>query len=287
MAFLELNPDQYPSVRPLFANSLGHIPLLGALEDRHPARIFADDASQPTLALVAAQWDYFYIGGEPTGAEQASALGKLLAQMLLPERITLRRRGFILWPDQPGWFDWLTLLLPGRLLSRAYRRAFQFDPITFYENRFSRPPVPPGVEMQPIDASVLDVMEDNLAAEILASWRSIEDFLQTGVGACLTAQQGSRLASVCFAGFVAGGAADANVFTLPDYRRKGMATLTAAGFVEECMRHDLRPNWECFSDNLPSLKLAENLGFKAQADTPVLYWVENTGNRESSPEIHI
>ncbi len=277
-AFLELSPDQFPALRPLFAAALGHTPLLGALENHHPARIFADNSARPALALVAAQWGYFYLGGQPGSAGQVEALAALLAQDLLPALGAHGQRGFILWPVSPAWFDHLGALLPGRTVTRIYRRRFRFDPITFYENRFSRPAAPPELRLQPIDAVGLDEMQDDLAAEICSTWRSLDDYLENGCGASLTAQHGTRLVSACFAAFVAGGAAEASVLTQPTYRRRGLATLTAAGFVEESLRHNLRPSWECFSDNLPSLKLAENLGFKAQSDVPVAYWEESTGN---------
>ncbi len=270
----ELSPEQFPNLEPLFAPALRHVPLLGALEGRHPARIFADDPAQPVLALVASRWGYFYLGGQPTGPEQAAALGALIARELLPELLEHGRGGFILWPAQPGWFEQLDALLPGRQVARVYRRTFAFDPITFYENRFSRPPLPPDLRLHAIDADLLDEMEDDLAAEIRATWRSLDEYLRYGSGACISAQNGRRLASACFAAFTAGGKAEASVFTPASYRRRGLATLAAAAFVEESLRRDLRPSWECFSDNLPSLKLAENLGFKAQGDVAVGYWQE-------------
>ncbi len=270
LEFQELSPAQFAAARPLFADGLGHIPLLGALEGLHPARVFADDAERPALALVASRWGYFYLGGEPAGEAAAAALGELISRETRRIAEDTTPRGFVLWPEQTGWLDWLPQLLPGRQPLRGFRRTFHFDPITFYENRFSRPPVPPGLRLQAIDAASLEEMEDDLAAEILESWRSLDDFRERGAGACL--MDGDRLASVCFAAFAAGGAADASVFTPARYRRRGLATLSAARFVEECLRHDLRPNWETFWDNLPSLKLAENLGFQAQGDVPVVYW---------------
>ncbi len=273
-ALQELSPEQFPHLQPLFTPALGHVPLLGALDGLHPALIFVNDPAQPTLGLVASQWGYFYLGGQPGNPAHTAALSDLITRHLLPQLLERGQRGFVLWPAVPAWFDHLAALLPGRPVARIYRRTFAFDSITFYENRFSRPSLPAGLRLRPIDAALLDEMEDDLAAEIRSTWRSLEDYLQRGAGACLTAENGSRLASVCFAAFVAGGAAEANIFTPAPYRRKGLATLAAAAFVEEALRRSLRPSWECFSDNLPSLKLAENLGFKAQGDVPVGYWEE-------------
>lgn len=268
----ELTPDSYPALQALFAPALRHLPLLGALEDRHPARVFADDGAHPTVALVAAQWGYFYLAGSP-GRPAADAVSERISRELLPWLLARGQAGFVFWPLSGGWDAWLNTLLPGRRLLRASRRTFAFDPATFYENRFSRPQLPGGLALRPIDAALLDTMLDDLSAEISATWRSPADFLQAGFGVCL--MDGRALASACFSAFVAGDAAEVSVLTAPAYRRRGYATLSAAAFVAECLRRRLRPSWECFGDNLPSLKLAENLGFKAQADLPVYYWEEN------------
>jgi RimJ/RimL family protein N-acetyltransferase len=229
--------------------------------------------NQPSAAFVWDRWGYFYLAGDPNRQETRSSLQELLEGSLLPASKSLGQSDFILWPDSTAWRAALPDVLPGRSVMNIFRRTFHFDPATFYEGRYSRPSLPSGFTLTPIDASTIE-QQPVLKAEILTAWDSIDAYLQDGVGVCLL--EGEQLASVCFSMFVASGAAEVNVFTAEDYRQKGFATLTAAAFIDACLKRRMRPNWECFADNLPSVRLAENLGFKADKDIPVYYWEESS-----------
>jgi RimJ/RimL family protein N-acetyltransferase len=269
---IELLTDQLTVARPVFKSMQDIIPLQGVFEQRHPARVFVDQINPPSTALVWDRWGYFYLAGDPNRQETRSSLKELLKGSLLPASKSLGQSDFILWPDSTVWRDVLPDVLPGRSLINIFRRTFHFDPATFYEGRYSRPSLLPGFALIPIDASTIE-QQPLLKAEILTAWDTIDAYLEDGVGVCLL--EGEQLASVCFSMFVANGAAEVNVFTAEDYRQKGFATLTSAAFIDACLKRRIRPNWECFADNLPSVRLAENLGFKADKDIPVYYWEES------------
>jgi RimJ/RimL family protein N-acetyltransferase len=269
---IELTPDQICNIQPLFERLVGSIPLQGILENRHPARVFADDLRDPTCAFTWTPWGYFYLAGTADRHTFLPALKTILDEELLPASKALGQSGFILWPDSPAWAAMLPDLLPNRSLIKIFRRTFTFDPATFYEGRYSRPSTPPGFSLKAVDAALVE-NNHSLAAEILTAWRSLDDYFENGVGICL--MEGVTLVSVCFSMFISRGKAEVNVFTAEKYRSRGFATLAAAGFIDACLKRGLQPNWECFWDNIPSLRLAEYLGFKAQVDTPVYYWEES------------
>jgi GNAT superfamily N-acetyltransferase len=267
----ELTPDQFSGIHLLYQPLSGCIPLQGILEKRHAARIFVDQPRSPSCAFTWTRWGHFYLAGADDNREFVRALQENLDSLLLPASKALGESTFILWTDRPAWENRLPDLLPGRSPLKIFRRTFDFDPATFYEGRYSRPVMPPGFALQPIDAALLE-KDQRLAAEILTAWASLDDFVRDGAGACL--MDGEQLASACFSLFLGRGMAEVNVFTAEEYRRRGFAILTTAGFIDACLKRGLRPNWECFWDNLPSLRLAENLGFKAKSDIPVYYWEE-------------
>jgi len=80
--------------------------------------------------------------------------------------------------------------------------------------------------------------------------------------------------SLCLACFAALGKLEISINTAEAYRRRGLATLTAAAFIEECLERGLQPNWECWWTNTPSTALAEKLGFEQGVDHAVYYWEE-------------
>jgi RimJ/RimL family protein N-acetyltransferase len=55
--------------------------------------------------------------------------------------------------------------------------------------------------------------------------------------------------------------ADIGVYTLENYRRRGLATIAASVVAQSVQSDGLIPVWSCGSDNVPSLKLARRLGF--------------------------
>ena len=58
------------------------------------------------------------------------------------------------------------------------------------------------------------------------------------------------------------GIVNLGINTLRDYRRKGYATEVCAAFIDNCVRRDVLPIWQCDINNTASQSLAEKLGFK-------------------------
>lgn len=46
------------------------------------------------------------------------------------------------------------------------------------------------------------------------------------------------------------------------HRGHGFATLTASAFAGHCAERGVIPHWDAWSDNLPSVAVAEKLGFR-------------------------
>jgi len=268
----ELIPEQFIRATAVFRRLDGCIPMQGMIEKRHPGRVFIDDPQNPTSGFCWTPWGYFYLAGEVNNRAFVGELKTILNDQLLPVSQVLGQSGFILWPDSEAWETRLPDFLLQRSLTKIYRRTFEFDPATFYEGRYARPAPPHGFRLATIDAALL-AQQPDLAAEIAAAWKTPEKYLQEGVGVCLL--DGETLASACFSIFTARGKAEVSVSTAEPYCRRGFAILTAAAFIDACLKRGLQPNWECFRDNVPSLRLAENLGFKAQGDFPVYYWEES------------
>jgi RimJ/RimL family protein N-acetyltransferase len=268
---IEFSPSDFMYTAPVFQRMADCIPLQGLLKGQHPARLFCDAHESPTCAFAWTGWGYFYLAGDTANAAFASDLRRLLDEELLPASYALGQSGFILWPDVLAWENRLADILPGRTPFKIYRRTFQFDPVTYYEGRYSRPALPAGFTFDSIDCETL-AGDERLASEVLAAWRSTDDFLESGLGVCLC--QGKTPVSTCISLFLADGAAEISIYTNEEYRQRGFAILTADRFIDACLKRGLRPNWECFWDNVPSVRLAENLGFKAQGDVSVYYWEE-------------
>jgi RimJ/RimL family protein N-acetyltransferase len=55
------------------------------------------------------------------------------------------------------------------------------------------------------------------------------------------------------------------------YRNRGLATLLASVFVDYCISKDIVPHWDSWNNNLPSIRVAENVGFEKISDYSVYF----------------
>ena len=59
-----------------------------------------------------------------------------------------------------------------------------------------------------------------------------------------------------YTAFVWRGHHDIEILTAETHRHKGLATVVARAFIDHCLKHDLVPNWDCWTNNQPSVVLA-------------------------------
>lgn len=59
----------------------------------------------------------------------------------------------------------------------------------------------------------------------------------------------------------------------------GLATLTARAFVVRCVREGIAPHWDCWTTNLPSVAVAEKVGFVKALEYTVWFGKMNGAGR--------
>ena len=74
--------------------------------------------------------------------------------------------------------------------------------------------------------------------------------------------------------FVADAKGDLGMFTLEEYRRRGLAYLVTAAAIEHGLANGLQQiNWTCMEDNKGSIRTAEKLGLTREPDYSVYYLI--------------
>ena len=264
-----LADSQYPLVRPFFHPPQLALVMAGVLAGNSPARIWVDDPVQPSAALM---WDkahcLYWLTAAATSPSTVAAFHNLFTQTLLPEAVSRGIRVVKVYDNGPDAAAAIpTLFAPLALESRA-RSLYTFaDPVA----AAPAAPLPAGFHLQPIDRPLLEErgLENAAAlrAEVESCWTSRDAFYNNGFGFCLV--QGQTIVGWCTAEYVSAGQCGTGIETIEAYQQRGLATATAHAFVGHCLSLALVPHWDAWQTNLPSIRVAEKVGFRHMLDYTV------------------
>lgn len=112
---------------------------------------------------------------------------------------------------------------------------------------------------------------DLLKVRLMKSWYSFEDFKNKSIAYCIIIN--NRIVAV-----MVGTASFKNVIAIDieteePHRRKGLAYAMAVEFINDCLKNNLIPQWDCVESNPNSYNLARKLGFKKINET-IIYWFD-------------
>jgi RimJ/RimL family protein N-acetyltransferase len=129
-----------------------------------------------------------------------------------------------------------------------------------------------GVQYHPIDADLLEEgrFENSrfVKSEIEWMWPSLGRFLEKGLGTAAVID--ARIIGWCTAEYVSRSKCGIGIEVIDEFQKKGIATATAAHFLEHCLNQNIVPHWECDRDNIGSVRVAEKVGFEKTEDT--VFW---------------
>jgi len=264
---IELKPPAFTSALPLFSQIPQAVLPAAICEGINPGMIFVDRGEQPRIAFLWTPVGYYFLAGSAIHTAELDALSNVLCNVFIPASLERGETGFILVASPEFEKEQIMAWLGQREVIEIYRRPFTFQAGQFAAHQRMQAAIPTGLTLQRMDAALAE------QCGVLASWASAEDFIAQGIGFALLAKD--EVASACWSVFASRQRVEVDVQTDPNYRRQGLAVITASTLIEECLRQGRTPNWECFWDNQPSNNLASKLGFAPGPDYPVYYWEEN------------
>ncbi len=234
-----------------------------------PGNIWADSDTKPTSALMRDVGHCYYLAGDPNNTAFAHDLQRHIAEQIAPQAVAKGRDVFKLHYTSSSWEARFEQVFLNTVSKKRSRSLFILEQpvITDWRNRLS-----PSARIQQIDAELLRHPPCNaqpVIEEVTAMWGSVGDFLGKGFGFCLLYED--RIVCWCTAEYGSSKGVGVGIETHAEYYNRGFATLTAAAFVEYCAARDLTTFWDAWSDNLPSLAVAEKVGFKKQAGYTIRY----------------
>lgn len=249
---LELSPSEFARALPLYQDAGLNFPLISAVtQQRQRGQVFVDDNEHPSSAFIVTDFGFTYLVGDDNDDTFAEGLAKLLAKA---EAIKPK---YLLWYSPLA--KWQSKLdgLPDLARKRGrIRLNFRSDVADWLGQTIQ---TPAGFELRRVDRALIRKTEKLGVKLDSRFWQSADDFLDNGLGVCLT--KDGEVVSLCYAAAIADGLAEVDVATDADFRQQGLASIVTKQFINECQAQGITPTWDCFDYNAGSIKLAQKLGF--------------------------
>ena len=240
------------------------------IEGNTPGEIYLDSLKNPELYLIFDKGNFvLYVGGETANYEKYIKCINYIKENILTESI------------KKEFYDSIKIsytsdLWKNTMLDIFYDITVHQDKRAFYRydiaNIGTKIVENHSCEIKPINEEILnDCKLENLKLlkeEILGMWGTVDGFIKNGFGYC--AVNDKRLISWCTAELVSKNHCGIGIETIKEEQKKSVGTALTANFVKECATKNLIPHWDTWTRNLPSVKIAEKVGFCKTEEYEVL-----------------
>ncbi|MEO8286124.1 MAG: GNAT family N-acetyltransferase [Chloroflexota bacterium] len=232
-----------------------------------PGHVWVDDPTAPTSAFIIDKGSCYYLAGAANNGTFNAALTRMIKEELAPQARAAASHGFKLYYSSPLWEDKITQIFSSAELRRRERSMFEIYPARVEAAAMDQR-LPSGAGVRRIDASLLSRADlanmDRLLDEIHTTWASSADFVAKGFGYCVLLE--SSVACWCTGEYPVDGRIGIGIETVEEYRQRGYARAAATAFVLHSAANGATAIWDAWSSNIPSIVLAERLGFQRVAD---------------------
>lgn len=263
----KLDKAAYENVRILFRELSRYGAALPALLDgNNHGWILVDNPDNPTCAFACGV-EGTYLAGDPTNDTFVTGLNAYLKEHYFNDELVVDGGAFYLCVHPEAWESKLAAVFHPREAFMLPRRHYLCTELQYTDWRDR---VPEGFSVRRIDDALLDSPDidipDHIFSWIEWNWETRDHFRNRGFGFCTLHENTVVSWSVADCA-TNDGRCEIGIQTKPDYRRQGLAAITAAAAVEYALNNGFTSvGWQCNDDNVGSYKTAERVGFIHERD---------------------
>lgn len=283
----ELRSRDCRKVRSLFEELEWNLITSAVIEGTSPGRVYVDRVEDPRTAFMCTVEGY-YLAGCDNNDKFNTSLNKLIfTRIFAGDTVRKNETDIAIGFHPDSWEEKMPIIFKGRIPLTTTRRHYVCTELKVDDWRDH---VPKGFQIQRIDEELLRTLHleipEHVTSWMKTNWGSISDFMRKGFGFCTLHEK--RIVCWSVADCVSGNACEIGIHTHEDYRRRGLATLTAAAAVEYSLSNGFRQvGWHCDEYNLGSIGVAEKVGFKLERKYVQYYACANEAHHlEETAQAH-
>ena len=257
----ELETRHY-KVRPAIAElAQFNFSIPALLDGVNPGTIKVDDLDNPKSFYIHTV-EGRYLAGDAAADTFIQALNAEFRERYFNDEVTVEgdAMGFVAASDR--WSAKMAELCHPRTVFTVQRRHYVCTELAYsaWRERLSD-----GYDVRRINLDLLNSDDLEIPGHIPHwikwNWGTCEHFMIHGFGFCTIHE--NKIVSWCIADCTSGTQCEIGIHTAPHYRRRGLASATAAAAVEYALNNGfIEVGWHCNDDNVGSWKTAEKVGFK-------------------------
>ena len=283
----ELRERDFEKVQSLFEELKYNLITRAVIEGTSPGRIYADSVAHPRTAFMCTVEGY-YLAGHSNNDEFNAFLNRLIFERIFAGDTVRKDETDVAIGFYPNsWEDKMPRIFQGRIPLTTARRHYVCSDL---EVDNWKGHVPEGFQVRRIDEKLLGMSSSEIPDHVISwmktNWGSVSSFVEKGFGFCTL--HGKNIVSWSLTDCVSGNACEIGIHTCEDYRRKGLAALTATAAVDYALSKGFGyVGWHCDEYNLPSIKTAEKVGFKLERKYIQYYACSNEAHHlEETAQAH-
>lgn len=260
MSFIEVSFPFPWGLRELLDPLAFNIQVPSILDGTSRGKVYVDRLSRPSTAAVWDQLAAIYVAGEPGAPGFIPGMRNWCISEVFTETKNIGINTVAVYYYPENWKNILPESLNEFSLKQASRHYYTFQHIHVQPGGISQE-----FSLHLVDDEVLSNRNlsnrDWLLGWIASFWHTPDEFLKRGVGYCVI-YQGKQIVSLCISVFMSGKFAELGTATLEQFQRRGLSTLVVSACIKQCIDRKLSPVWHCWADNIPSINVANKVGFQ-------------------------
>lgn len=235
------------------------------LENNIPGTVYVDDIANPRASLIcSASGKYLIVGNE-----QNHTFNMNVAEFL--KENTNHNGYYDLYLSSNKWIEILSQMLEGHVVKLKHS-IYSYNINENLSNVCDKTLLE-GFELKRIDEELFEKASKVFSLTSKDHFGSAKEFNLKNFGFCIT--DGDRIASIVASCYKGNGYAEIDIYTRPEFQRKGLAIAICSEFIKHCKMNNLTALWICDYGNQNSNNLAAKLGFKKIKDFEMFWWHSN------------